>query len=240
MSNRNKQIRKKSSKIDEKVTNSYPNDKIIIGEYNLSIILTYIGVLIFAMTGIRASVLSICQPAYESFNYIDEAIICLILSGVCDLFDGAVARRIKRTERACRFGEQLDSLADIVSFGVQPVLLVTAITKQYNTVDSIEVLQLIVVTFYLFCVIQRLAWFNVTHSNYTGYFMGLPVTISALVYPLMYVLTRSTENITIRYIIATMLLSIGYILNIPVRKPGKLVSILLGILAIGVISIILM
>ena len=52
------------------------------------------------------------------------ALVCLAISGLCDMFDGKVARTKKdRTEAEKRFGIQIDSLADIVCFGVSPAIL---------------------------------------------------------------------------------------------------------------------
>ena len=47
----------------------------------------------------------------------------LILSGVCDLFDGYIARKTKRTDEGKMFGLQFDTVADIVSFGVAPAIM---------------------------------------------------------------------------------------------------------------------
>ena len=49
------------------------------------------------------------------------AIVCLMVSGFCDLFDGSIARTKKRTESEMKFGIQIDSLADMICFGVLPV-----------------------------------------------------------------------------------------------------------------------
>ena len=58
-----------------------------IGKYNKSVILTYIG--------IAAAVLGIYFSFVKNIRY---TLLCLIICGVCDLFDGAVARKCKRTE----------------------------------------------------------------------------------------------------------------------------------------------
>lgn len=75
-----------------------------IGVYNLSVVLTYLG-LCFSVIGMVLAFL----------GYVPAAVMCLILSGVSDLFDGTVARACKRTEREKKFGIQIDSLADTVS-----------------------------------------------------------------------------------------------------------------------------
>ena len=72
-----------------------------IGKYNKSVILTYIGVA-FAFSGM----------AFALYERLPAAMLCLIAAGICDLFDGAAARRCKRDETAKEFGVQIDSLAD--------------------------------------------------------------------------------------------------------------------------------
>ena len=83
-----------------------------IGFYGASVILTYIG-LAFAVVGM----------VFAFKGFIPASIMCLILSGVCDMFDGTVARACKRTDEEKKFGIQIDSLVDTVSFGVFPVII---------------------------------------------------------------------------------------------------------------------
>ena len=79
--------------------------KLIFGVYNPSIILTYISVFC-AIVGMAHLMKS---ETIDSFNYMRVAIPLLIASGVCDMFDGAVARRCKRTDKEKEFGVQLES-----------------------------------------------------------------------------------------------------------------------------------
>ena len=57
------------------------------------------------------------------------AIVGLVFSGICDLFDGYAARKVKRSPDEQAFGGHLDSLNDVVCFGVLPVLLVQSWVK---------------------------------------------------------------------------------------------------------------
>ena len=63
-----------------------------IGKYNKSLIVTYIGV-IFAILGMNFSLLG-------NLKY---TMICMVIAGVCDLFDGKIARMCDRTEEKKRF-----------------------------------------------------------------------------------------------------------------------------------------
>ena len=83
----------------------------MIGFYNYTVVLTYIG--------LASSVLGI----FTAFDGKPSmAVICLIISGICDMFDGKIARTMDRTQMEKRFGIQIDSLCDLVSFGILPAL----------------------------------------------------------------------------------------------------------------------
>ena len=91
----------------------------MIGFYNYTVILTYIGLV--------STFIGITQVFEENFM---QAIFCLILSGVCDMFDGVVARTHKgRSEHAKKFGIQIDSLCDVICFGVFPAIINYAFTR---------------------------------------------------------------------------------------------------------------
>ncbi|HWR25313.1 MAG TPA: archaetidylserine synthase, partial [Methanosarcina sp.] len=99
----------------------------------------------------------------------DLALILLLLAAVADGVDGYIARRFKGGE----LGEQLDSLADAVSFGVAPALFV------YMQFGSEDPLIAILPGFYAICGVLRLARFNSVSSNKTG-FEGLPITAACV------------------------------------------------------------
>ena len=89
----------------------------MIGKWNKSVILTYIGLTI--------SVLGIMLVLFDAdLKYV---MICLIVAGICDLFDGTVARRCKRTKEEKEFGIQIDSLADTVNFLCLPVVIMLSL-----------------------------------------------------------------------------------------------------------------
>ena len=79
----------------------------LIGFYNYTVILTYLS-LVSSLLGIKF--------AFEGKAF--AAMACLAASGICDMFDGVVARSKKdRTDDQKNFGIQLDSLCDVVCFG---------------------------------------------------------------------------------------------------------------------------
>lgn len=151
----------------------------MIGFYNYTVVLTYVG-LISTMFGMFSA--GNGQPAL--------AVICLIIAGICDMFDGKIARTMKRTKDECRFGIQIDSLCDLTSFGVLPVMIGFSLT-------GYKLSYAIVYSFYTLAAVIRLAYYNVTEENRQDteagerqYYEGLPVTNIAIIVPLLFILKR--------------------------------------------------
>ena len=106
------------------------------------------------------------------------AFVLPVFALVFDVLDGYVARM--DTRRQSRLGADLDSLADIVSFGVAPAVL-------GYTLGLRGLWDVIVLTFFVCCGISRLARFNVTSASLTNaatgkvrYFEGTPIPTSIL------------------------------------------------------------
>ena len=156
----------------------------MIGFYNYTVILTYISLLIssvgigFAATG-------------DPFT----ALFCLMASGVCDMFDGMIARtRKKSPEEEKRFGIQLDSLCDIVCFGVLPAAVGIALAEGQSTL--LRVVSWGFGALFILGALIRLAYFNVTEETRQAteggrrtHYMGVPVTTSAMIFPLVFALS---------------------------------------------------
>lgn len=150
----------------------------LIGFYDYTVILTYLS-LVSGVIGMNL----VCQGRFGA------AICCLALSGICDLFDGAVARTKKnRTRDEKNFGIQLDSLCDVICFGVFPALFL-----YFNGVNTILGMALLIL--YVLCALIRLAFFNVleinrqmTEEGCAKEYRGLPVTSAAIIFPFFYLL----------------------------------------------------
>jgi CDP-diacylglycerol--serine O-phosphatidyltransferase len=95
-----------------------------------------------------------------------------------DLFDGRFARLFPRTEDDKRFGIEIDSLADVIAFGVAPPLCM--VTVAAATAPAGRALLLAAGVFYLLCIVTRLAHFNIFQAE-SGGFVGLPSNMPALV-----------------------------------------------------------
>jgi archaetidylserine synthase len=108
------------------------------------------------------------------------AAMFILVAVIFDSLDGWVARKSKRVDRY-GFGKNIDSICDVISFGVAPgMLLYTASTSYFIPYINILVALLIVL-----CGILRLSRFNVlTNSSANlgeGKFIGLPIPTTALI-----------------------------------------------------------
>lgn len=103
--------------------------------------------------------------------------VCIFAAMVCDMFDGKVARM---TRTAGPFGAELDSLADVVSFGLAPAILVHRLVMGQPGIFAYgEKLMWFVTVFYAVMAAIRLARYNVEHAHGSGsdavpWFRGLP------------------------------------------------------------------
>lgn len=101
-----------------------------------------------------------------------EAALRIIIAIALDMLDGRIARL---TGTASEFGGELDSLADVISFGVAPALLVHA--WAFGPISRVGWLAAFV---FVVCGTMRLARFNVQRHNVDGrYFVGLPIPAGA-------------------------------------------------------------
>lgn len=206
--------------------------KLFLGVYNPSIILTYVGVFCAAIgMGILFA-----ADRLGSTDALKVAMILCVVAGVCDLFDGRVARLCKRTEQEKQFGIQLDSLADVLSFVAFPVCMLIFAA-------GMNPISIAIACFYIFAGIMRLGWFNVTTEENIGCYRGLPVTYAAVIFPIGYVILRLTDLPCAGVIFEALYLIVGllFILNFKMKKPKLIGSLLFALLAVAtVIALILL
>lgn len=92
----------------------------------------------------------------------------IIIAAFCDMFDGRIARA---TNTGSRFGEELDSLVDAISFGVAPAFMMYFAEFNHTGWDWIFV------WLYVACAVMRLARFNIEQAGKSKtFFQGLPST----------------------------------------------------------------
>jgi len=126
-------------------------------------------------------------------GFLEVSAILILFSAVFDLVDGRIARKLKVNSA---FGVQLDSLADIVSFGVAPALL-------FHTLAAPSILTSLAFILFPTMGALRLAKFNVKPT--IGYFSGLPIPAAGL--PLAGMGFFSYSNAWITLILALLMVS---------------------------------
>lgn len=182
----------------------------MLGYYNRSVILTYIG-LISAIVGCR------CAMVNETL----AGLICLLICGVCDMFDGTIARATKRNEEEKVFGIQIDSLCDLVSFGVLPSMLLLSV--------SLSIPGTIIAALFTLAAVIRLGFFNVheqirqqTSSEDKSGSRGLPVTFSAWLIPTVFLLQPlSFKWFPLVLMVAMLLIAIAFVTDFHLKKPRR-------------------
>ncbi|MGX9789432.1 CDP-diacylglycerol--serine O-phosphatidyltransferase [Mycobacterium sp. MMS18-G62] len=174
-----------------------------------------------------------------------EAMAFLAVAAILDALDGRIARILKATSR---MGEEIDSLADAVNFGVAPAFIV------YATLLSHSRIGWIVVLLYAVCIVLRLARFNAMldmdrPAYEKEYFVGMPAPAGAIgaIGPLAAKMQFgdgwwTSEPAVVIWMIGVSLLVVS---TIPMRKihtfsvSPNMVAPLLALLAIGVAASIL-
>lgn len=178
----------------------------MIGFYGYTMLLTYINA-VCAMAGFY----------FALSGRVKYAVICLAVCGVFDVFDGVIARTKKnRSEREKSYGVQIDSLTDVVCFGMLPVAIGYSLG-----LDKLH--HIVIMSVYILATLIRLAFFNVTEIEMQRqnikrtHYMGLPVTFAAVIIPLVYFLVDIREYPVI-YIITLLVMSAAYLVKIKVPK----------------------
>lgn len=218
--------------IKEQVEIEETKESIFFAKFNKSCLITYIGIL-FA---ILAMYFAFGRTTTESNCYIRYALICLIVSGVCDMYDGKFARACKRTQEEKEFGVQLDSLADTICFIATPIVIMFGIgMTQWFYLPAYVLLAI--------CGVSRLGYFNIKADldKAIKTYSGLPVTSTAIIYPLvgLLYLLKNMNIIYISYLIVTIITAILFVLNIKIPKLKGVAYSIIPILAIIFIILLL-
>ena len=147
----------------------------MIGFYDYTVVVTYIS-LVSSILGMFCAI----------DGRLTLAVSCLAFSGLCDMFDGKIARTKKnRTDDEKSFGIQIDSLCDLICFGAQAAVLslVMGGISWYST---------LIAAFFVLAGVIRLGYFNVQEINRVRRdpgrrqtYDGLPITSSSIILPLV-------------------------------------------------------
>lgn len=197
----------------------------MLGYYHYGVVLTYLS-LVSSVVGIAMTL---------NGQYITLAIVCLMVSGCLDAFDGRVARTRKNaTEEEKSFGIQIDSLCDMVCFGVLPACIGFAcgLNHWYHVV---------ILALFVLAALIRLGYYNVMElaqknvdESGQRFFRGLPVTSIAIILPVVYGLMLYCKLLPwAESILSAMFLLVGfgYVSKLRIKKPtlaGNIVMIVFG------------
>ncbi len=223
----------------------------MIGYYNYTMFLTYIS-LVSASIGIVIALTGGGHP------YIGMCF--LLVCGLCDAFDGKVARlKTDRSPTEKKFGIQVDSLSDIVAFGVLPICIGAALMRTSEALQKIQtgtagrfftVVLFTIMTLYTLMALIRLAYFNVTEEERQNteegarkYYIGLPVTSAAIIFPSVllvnYLFLKFKEvDLAPMYFVILGITALAFVLKFQLRKPG--LKAVLAMIAFGAIEGIIM
>lgn len=203
----------------------------MIGYYNYTVWLTFIGMLS-----------SVVGMGFAVQGKIIAAVICLMFSGFCDMFDGIVARTKKdRTDEEKRFGIQLDSLSDIVCFGVLPFVIGVSVGAR-------EWWQIAIMALFELAGLIRLAYYNVTEETRQQqtdekrkHYLGVPITSSALTVPLLFCFRGLLAGaFPIAYTLLLLVNGALFVVPVQVKKPSKTglaVMLVIGVICTALILI---
>lgn len=134
------------------------------------------------------------------------ALIMIFVAALADRFDGMVARKLNVESE---LGKQLDSLCDLVSFGIAPA------TLMYTTglIDYSYVGMAFAIIF-IICGAYRLARFNITENH--GFFQGLPITAAGCILTFALLFTKFIPASA--FILLSIVLSLAMISTTRIKK----------------------
>lgn len=194
----------------------------ILGCWNPSVILTYIGTIV-SVTGITLAL----------NGSLSGALSCLVIAGLIDLADGPVARAVRRDERAKRFGVVLDSVADVVAFLALPAVILASMQPGLAAVPAGAV--------FVIAGLARLAHFTTVDADSFApvpHYNGLPVTYAALIVPLACLLTPNLPVAAGGLLLGTVLVATAVAFVVPLRipKPRGKAYAFFGVLAVALLT----
>lgn len=183
------------------------------------------------IAGLTAAVLgAVCSAR----GLLAWAVVALLASGLCDLFDGFVARRLTRTEEGRTFGARLDTIVDVCAFGMAPAALLHA-------AGLARPWELAVVVVFVACAAWRLAYFDTvglaTAPGGRRTFTGLPTTFTALALPLACLAGfHSRDALRLAVTVTAAGLAVAMVSPVRVPKPGGAWYAVLSAVALGLMA----
>ena len=184
------------------------------------------------MTGTASAITGILLASNGKTTY---AVFCLIFSAICDAFDGVVARKFGSLKDYEVYGIELDSLNDAIAFGVLPMMIVQNLSTR-------NIYLFIISVFFCIAGVIRLAYFNMLSTLKKGdskEFIGMPITCSAIIIPLVYFLTFIVAKEYRNVIFPVTLLITGILFITPIKLKKLSTREKAALSLIGIITIII-
>jgi len=201
-----------------------------IGYYNLANFIT--------LTGLAASVAAIW---FAGGGHFEAAVIAMLVAGISDMFDGRVARHANREDvKARMFGIQIDTVCDMVSFGVTPAVIAYMLgcNKWYD---------IILLVVYAACGAIRLAFFNTQAITETKdlnlkQFTGVPIPTICFLLPVLVIMLKYIDPSVMGWVFrgAYLVLGLLFISNFKIKKPGAAAVTVIMVCIIGAIVALLL
>ena len=219
----------------------------MIGVYDYTVVLTYLS-LLSASLGI---VISLSGGGYPYLG-----VFFLLVCGLFDGFDGKVAsKKKKRSSYEKKFGIQIDSLSDLVAFGMLPACIGVAVLRTSSFLQQflensfvLEIVLFVVLLLYVLAALVRLAHFNVTEEERQKveegtrkYYTGLPVTSAAIILPPVMLLRYMVPvDLSLLYFLVMLFMAFLFVFKFRLKKldmKGILFFVFIGVLEFGIFLI---
>ncbi len=127
---------------------------------------------LFTIANLSCGMLSI---AMSMNGYLELSAWLLFLAVIFDVLDGKIAGLLDQKNL---FGKQIDSMSDLVSFGVAPMVL-------FYSLNMHEIGAVVLMVYFIVCGMLRLARYNI--SEMPG-FEGVPITVNGVLFPVLFLL----------------------------------------------------
>lgn len=162
--------------------------------------------------GLLSLTMTLAAAPQNNSDYYKLACVFILLAGIIDRYDGRVARALNVSSE---LGKELDSLADLVSFGVAPSILA------YNLLginSDFKLVSYILLLIFPISGAYRLARYNL--STFDGNFRGIPITVAGMLMALYFLILLSLDIYSnpILTIILMLLFSYLMVSKIKIKK----------------------
>ena len=182
---------------------------------------------LFTLGNLYSGFLSI---GYASLGYYKSAAILVLIGMMLDSLDGRVARLLRVDSQ---MGKELDSLADVVTFGAAPAVLM-----YYTSFSNYGIIGLYIAGLFPLFGAYRLARFNVTPSSTSmKYFTGVPITAAGGLVAFLTLFSHTIPKIVLITVFVTFAFLMVSRIRIPSLKdvPIPRYSIIITLFLVGII-----